>query len=111
MALGGISSVISFSSVRPLAHESRRVFGEADEKAEGEAVTAYFLIDDDGDVLEVYSKREDQKQALVGEYFLHIEERWISAEDYHCLLASETEEHRLSLEQGHRRRQQAFEPR
>jgi hypothetical protein len=50
-------------------------------------VTAYFLIDDDGDVLEVYSKREDAKQALVGEYFLHIEERWISAEDYHCLLA------------------------
>jgi hypothetical protein len=87
-----------------LAHESRRVLGEADEKAEGEAVTAYFLIDDDGDVLEVYSKREDAKQALVGEYFLHIEERWISAEDYHCLLTSETEEHRLSLEQGHRRR-------
>jgi hypothetical protein len=74
-------------------------------------VTAYFLIDDDGDVLEVYSKREDAKQAMVGEYFLHIEERWIPAEDYHCLLASETEEPRLSLEQGHTRRQQAFEPR
>jgi hypothetical protein len=82
-------------------------------KTEGEAVTAYFLIDDDGDVLEVYSKREDARQALVGEYFLHIEERCVSADTYHCLLTSEraTEEHRLSLEQGHRRRELASQPR
>jgi hypothetical protein len=66
----------------------------------GEAVNAYYIVDDDGDVLEVYSKCEDAKQAVVGEYFLHIEERWIPAEAYHCLLTNETEEHRLSF---HRR--------
>lgn len=60
-------------------------------------LNAYYIVDDDGDVLEVYSKREDAKQALVGEYFLHTEERCISAEAYHCLLTSETEEHRLSF--------------